>query len=29
MDETATGLTFADFLPTLRIFRNRIDAGAQ
>ncbi len=29
MDETATELTFADLLPTLHIFRNRVDAGAE
>lgn len=29
MDESATTLTVADLLPTLRIFRDRVDAGAQ
>jgi putative phosphoribosyl transferase len=29
MDETATELTLADLLPTLHIFRNRVDAGAE
>jgi hypothetical protein len=29
MDDSATALSLADLLPTLCIFRDRVDAGAQ
>ena len=29
MDDSATALTLADLLPTLRVFHDRVDAGAQ